>query len=94
MPRRSQKKQARLAFAPATPAAPSGDGSGTEDASDRQARLSYGHPSMAAVRSKGSRIGGSKVSKRPFEKTLEVQIKTPQKSNQTGMTNSFPGCLL
>lgn len=47
MPRRSQKKQTRLAFAPAA-ASPTDETS--EDVNDRFARLSYGHPSLAAVR--------------------------------------------
>ncbi|CAI7600309.1 unnamed protein product [Penicillium manginii] len=84
MPRRSKKKQARLAFAPKTDAASAGDGSGNEETSDRQARLSYGHPSMAEVRSQGSRIGGAEPSKRhrPLQQYLEVQIRTPKKAER------------
>lgn len=45
MPRKTNKKQTRLAFAPT---APSGDANEAE--SDRFARLSYGHPSFPTVR--------------------------------------------
>jgi hypothetical protein len=45
MPRKANKKQTRLAFAPTVP---SGDANETE--SDRFARLSYGHPSFSTVR--------------------------------------------
>ncbi|KAJ5204481.1 uncharacterized protein N7498_005360 [Penicillium cinerascens] len=60
MPRKSQKKQTRLAFAP-TAASPSR--SGDDDNSDRFARLSYGHPSMASVRSEVSHKSKSSGSK-------------------------------
>lgn len=88
MPRPSRKKQARLAFAPTTVTASSSkDGNGSDGGSDRQARLSYGHPSMAAVRSQGSRIGGSEPIKRqnPIEQMLEGQVKTPKRAKQKSM---------
>ena len=70
MPRKSQKKQTRLAFAAAAPA-PAGDtdadGDGGAENSDRFARLSYGHPSMATVVPKKSRK--DKASKKSSSKT-------------------------
>lgn len=50
MPRKTNKKQTRLAFAPTVP---SRDANETE--SDRFARLSYGHPSFPTVRPEMSR---------------------------------------
>ncbi|OOQ82946.1 putative transcription factor IIIc-like protein [Penicillium brasilianum] len=50
MPRKTNKKQTRLAFAPTVP---SHDANETE--SDRFARLSYGHPSFPTVRPEMSR---------------------------------------
>ena len=74
MPRKSQKKQTRLAFAPAA-ATPSGDDSADKD--DRFRTLAYGHPSLASVRS--DRVGKSKASskKKHTSKTSE-RDKSPQ----------------
>ena len=94
MPRQSRKKQARLAFAPASADTSTGVNNESDNQSDRQARLSYGHPSMAAVRSGGSRIGGSEPSKRrkTVQQYLEVQVETPKKAKEPGnliFTSSF-----
>ncbi|KAJ5314239.1 uncharacterized protein N7443_001123 [Penicillium atrosanguineum] len=81
MPRKSAKKQTRLAFAP-TVASPSRDGD--DDNSDRFARLSYGHPSMASVRAeisqKSKASGSKKKSSSKFkERTPDLLEESPGK---------------
>lgn len=46
MPRKTNKKQTRLAWAPTTTS-----GDANDDKGDRSARLRYGHPSVGTVRS-------------------------------------------
>ncbi|KAJ5677038.1 uncharacterized protein N7477_002671 [Penicillium maclennaniae] len=79
MPRKEAKKQTRLAFAP-TVASPSRDGG--DDSSDRFARLSYGHPSVASVRtdvSQKSKASGSKKksSSRSKKETPDLGRESP-----------------
>lgn len=86
MPRKSAKKQTRLAFAP-TVASPSRDGG--DDNSDRFARLSYGHPSMASVRtdvSQKSKASGSKrkISSRSKVKTPDLLGESPVEQTSQG----------
>ena len=76
MPRKSQKKQTRLAFAAPAPAGDTdADGDGGAENSDRFARLSYGHPSMATVVPKKSRK--DKASKKSSSKTGRTKSPEP-----------------
>lgn len=59
MPRKSHKKQTRLAFAPA---APTGD---DESDDDRHRTLRYNHPSLATVRSSSKAKTSSSKEKKP-----------------------------
>ncbi|KAJ5147281.1 hypothetical protein N7526_000633 [Penicillium atrosanguineum] len=92
MPRKSAKKQTRLAFAP-TVASPSRDGD--DDNSDRFARLSYGHPSMASVRAeisqKSKASGSKKKSSSKFkERTPDLLEESPGKQIGKVLPKSKP----
>ncbi|KAJ5247596.1 hypothetical protein N7468_002579 [Penicillium chermesinum] len=75
MPRKSAKKQTRLAFAPAVPSA--GEDSEKED---RHRTLRYNHPSLASVRSnsprKDKKSKSSKKARTP-EPQIEIQSTEP-----------------
>lgn len=79
MPRKSQKKQTRLAFAPA---AASASGEGSEDHNDRFARVSYGYPSLAAMRPGTSRKSTSEEPKKKLSK--------PSKSSKPSKRTQSP----
>jgi hypothetical protein len=87
MPRKSTKKQTRLAFAPTTASA---SRDANDDNSDRFARLSYGHPSMTSVHpevSHKSKPSGSKnkSSSKSKQKSLDLPKEAPVKDTSKGM---------